>query len=345
MIACDVCDSLLAEIYCYQCKQHMCSICEWYHARLMVSRYHNTVSRKSFNIDEKTVSISNFMTTLALESTISQTGCCCPSTCQASCETRSIFLGAVLCKQGFCFVTRVYEHIKTNEQQKTKYTRKGNDPKGFIVVKCQETEILRCELKKHEFKALLYGNSFSVISDNSSKSIWITAAGVDCRVYELDTNSKKLAISFQTNGTSFCHGIAMFDGGLAISIRSETVYETPEWQVQLFSRQGDLKRQLIGDNEEIVLKTPEHLASNADEDILYISDRAANAVIGINPRGSVLFTFMSTSMFAPRGLSVDLEGHFYVACDQGVIQIHKDGKQFRMILRLKITKQEFKHLP
>ncbi|KAH3829625.1 hypothetical protein DPMN_102852 [Dreissena polymorpha] len=130
----------------------------------------------------------------------------------------------------------------------------------------------------------------------------------------------------------------MFDGGLAISIRSETVYETPEWQVQLFSRQGDLKRQLIGDNEDIVLKTPEHLASNADEDILYISDRAANAVIGINPRGSVLFTFMSTSMFAPRGLSVDLEGHFYVACDQGVIQIHKDGKQFRMILRLKDNK-------
>ncbi|KAH3868625.1 hypothetical protein DPMN_031776 [Dreissena polymorpha] len=143
--------------------------------------------------------------------------------------------------------------------------------------------------------------------------------------------SKKLSMPIMAHNQVLYFGLAMLDRCLAISVTYNTIFESRAWLIQLFTRCGKLKRQIICKD---LFQKPEYLASNAEEDILYISDGVANAVHAMNPRGCVLFTFTSDTMYAPRGLSVDLDGHIYVACDQGVIQIHKDCGKNRMLLRL-----------
>ncbi|KAH3868645.1 hypothetical protein DPMN_031796 [Dreissena polymorpha] len=214
---------------------------------------------------------------------------------------------------------------------KRKFSVVDNIKTECIVVQSRQQKIEMAQKKIDDYRSWL---QTTCISDMHLNKLWISTG--DNRIYQLDIQTKTLTTAFITEGA--CYGFALFDGGFAIIVLSKTDYDLSEWQIKLFTRSGVLKGELADKTEKNLLKTPKYLQSNANEDILYSSDSGTNSVIAINSRGHVLFVFTSTSMFAPGSLAVDLEGNIYVACDQGVLQIHKDGEKSRLVLKLKDNK-------
>lgn len=127
--------------------------------------------------------------------------------------------------------------------------------------------------------------------------------------------------------------IAMFNKGLALSVRLETSFNLPEWRIQHVSFSGEVITDFIYDKTgNPLFKHPNHLISNETQDILFILDCKDKAVKAMDTKGMILFCYKHELLQFPTSITFDEENNIYVASQNKVIQIDKLWKHTRELL-------------
>ncbi|KAL4231883.1 hypothetical protein ACF0H5_009459 [Mactra antiquata] len=128
-----------------------------------------------------------------------------------------------------------------------------------------------------------------------------------------------------------CWGITPVKDKLAVTC--DPWSKTPS--VKLYTRQGRLLAFYQKDGDERPLFSyPEHITTDKDQDVLYVSDSKSNQLVAITVDGLRLFRYRSKSLISPSGVASDCQGFIYVngKDSQNIHQITKEGKCVKILM-------------
>ncbi|XP_060556903.1 uncharacterized protein LOC132717449 [Ruditapes philippinarum] len=124
-----------------------------------------------------------------------------------------------------------------------------------------------------------------------------------------------------------CHGICVLEKGLLVTCYSHGVYGL----VLLLDIEGRVKQRFDRDvNGDALFQGPFFIAPNPKRDRFYVSDKAANKVLGVTTAGKILFRYHSKDLEAPGYITVDKEGALFV-CGRDSKNIHMVNSHGRKI--------------
>ena len=315
--------------FCKMCEKFMCLSCCKHHEKIPLSMNHVLLGKQKFKgmrnqtkmFDKRFVLLQNYHFTGCVCTYSSQF---CTSGYSVHIQTRCLTLDVTDNLNSFrCLVQKYNKRTNKHElafQWQDKMSRQFHE-KTIWVKYCTPVDICTYRYTSKGEKNI-FGWYFTIPKEQKI-----------CKC----TNDADLAAdleSFRTCGE--CHGIAVFNEGLAISLQISTNYSLPEWQVQFISFNGEVRRQICFDNEgEPLFKEPKHLTSNDAEDILFVSDQGNHSIIALDIKGYTLFKYTHETIKTPLGLTCDDEGNIYVASGNKVVQIDQHGTKSRVILSSK----------
>lgn len=151
------------------------------------------------------------------------------------------------------------------------------------------------------------------------------------KIFIVDYSGLQMQVIFEFETDCECWAVTVIGDRFAMTC--DPWSKTPT--VRMYTMSGKYVAFYEKDNKDRALFAyPEHIATDSDQSVLYVSDSRMHMVIAVTVEGCLLFRYQNKRLRYPAGLATDNQGYIYVCGkdSHNVHQISKTGEFVRILM-------------
>ena len=165
-----------------------------------------------------------------------------------------------------------------------------------------------------------------------SENVLVVTVPGEQKIYNIKCDNSVLEVESSFDTDCECWGIVPIQDKLAVTC--DPWSKAPS--VKLFTMDGKLLSYYQKENSGGTLFAyPEHIATDTEQEVLYVSDARKQMLIAVTLDGCVLFRYAHKQLRAPAGVTTDTQGNVYICGkeSQNIHQITKEGELIRILAK------------